>query len=208
MIPAELDSPAARLAFEAARALHLTPPRHYHDFTHVEACLRGWVRFRGLWVRPREAFWAFVFHDAVYVSGAGDNEAQSAAAARTHLAADVARVEALDLDAIAGLIDKTALHADPRMPGLADTWTPDERLFVDLDAGILGAAPADYDRYAAQIRAEYAFVPAELYAAGRARFLRAMLDRARIFLTDTLAPLEARARENLSRELEALGRAP
>ena len=157
-----------------------------------------------------------MFHDAVYVcdagagagagarAGARSNEAQSAVAARTQLA-DVATLEGLSLDVVAALIEKTALHADPRMPGLADTWTADERLFVDIDAGILGAAPADYDRYAAQIRAEYGFVPAELYAAGRGHFLTAMLARSPIFLTDALAPLEACARANLARELDALG---
>lgn len=201
MIPVELDSPAARAALEAARALHLTPPRHYHDFTHVEACLRGWARHRPLWTQPAEAYWAFVFHDAVYVCGAPDNEAQSARAARSHLAS----LPGLNLDAVAAHIEKTALHADPHMPGLADTWSADARLFVDIDAGILGAPPADYDRYAAQIRAEYAFVPADLYAAGRGRFLRAMLGRSRIFLSAALAPLETRARENLERECLSLG---
>lgn len=201
MIPGELDSPAARAVLEAARALHLTPPRHYHDFTHVQACLRGWARHRALWVQPAEAYWAFVFHDAVYVCGAPDNEAQSALAARSHLAT----LPGLDLDAVAGLIEKTALHADPRMPGLADSWSADARLFVDIDAGILGAPPADYDRYASQIRAEYAFVPADLYAAGRGRFLDAMLGRSRIFLSDALASLEEPARANLTRERLSLG---
>lgn len=201
MIPVELDSPAARAVLETARALHLSPPRHYHDFTHVEACLRGWARHRALWAQPAEAYWAFVFHDAIYVCGAPDNEAQSAQAAREHLSA----LPGLDLDAVAALIEKTALHADPRMPALADAWTPDARLFVDIDAGILGAPAADYDRYAAQIRAEYAFVPAELYAAGRGRFLRAMLGRSRLFVSDALGGLESRARANLERECLGLG---
>lgn len=200
MLPAAYDTPEARAAFDAARALHLDPPRAYHDFTHVEACLRGWVRFLDAWARPAEAFWAFVFHDAIYVPGAHDNEARSAEAARRRLA----DVPGLDLDFIAALIEKTALHADPRMPGLAALWSADERLFVDIDAGILGAPPADYRRYAAAIRAEYDFVPDELYAGGRRAFLSAMLARPRLFLTDAFSTLESRARRNLEAESATL----
>ncbi len=199
MLPAEYDTPDAQAAFDAARALHLDPPRAYHDFEHVEACLRGWARFRDAWVRPAEVFWAFVFHDAVYVPGSHDNEARSADAARRLLAARSGL--RLDLDIVVALIERTALHADPRMPGLADAWSSDERLFVDVDAGILGASMTDYRRYAAGIRAEYASVPDALYRIGRAGFLRAMLARPRIFLTVGLASLEARARENLTAEL-------
>ncbi len=200
MIPVEFDSPVARAALEAARALHLEPPRAYHDFTHVEACLRGWARFRAAWNRPREAYWGFVFHDAVYVPGATDNEARSAVAARRSLAG----IAGLDLDAVSALIEKTALHADPRMPGLAEGWSADERLFVDVDAGILGAPPPDFARYAAAIRTEYAFVPDPMYRAGRSAFLRAMLARPRLFLTEALAGLEGQGRENLAAELARL----
>jgi predicted metal-dependent HD superfamily phosphohydrolase len=204
VLPAALDTPAARVALDAARAMHLEPPRAYHDFTHVEACLRGWTRFRDAWARPAEAFWAFVYHDAIYVPVAHDNELRSAEAARCHLAG----LPGLDLGVVCALIEKTALHADPRMPGLASTWHADERLFVDLDAGILGAPPDDYRRYAAAIRAEYAFVPDDLYAVGRGRFLEAMLARPRIFLTAGLEDLEPRARENLVAERAAWAAAP
>jgi predicted metal-dependent HD superfamily phosphohydrolase len=120
----------------------------------------------------------------------------------------LAGLPGLDLGVVCALIEKTALHADPRMPGLASTWHADERLFVDLDAGILGAPPDDYRRYAAAIRAEYAFVPDDLYAVGRGRFLEAMLARPRIFLTAGLEDLEPRARENLEAERAAWAAAP
>ena len=57
--------------------------------------------------------------------------------------------------------------------------------------------------YDAAIAAEYAqAVPPEAYAAGRARFLRGLLDKDRIFLSDYFhARLDTQARANLRRAL-------
>ena len=65
-----------------------------------------------------------------------------------------------------------------------------------------------FDRYERQVRQEYAFVSEPDWRAGRARILRVFLDRPRIFLTPEFAPLEAPARANLERSIEALQRAP
>ena len=46
------------------------------------------------------------------------------------------------------------------------------------------------------------------WRAGRARILRVFLDRPRIFLTLEFTTLEAPARANLERSIEALQRAP
>ncbi|MEO0322581.1 MAG: hypothetical protein AAF447_06470 [Myxococcota bacterium] len=78
-------------------------------------------------------------------------------------------------------------------------------LMVSIDLAILGSAPADYDAYAAAIRAEYAHVPELAYRAGRGRFLARMLASPMLFPDPALqARFEEPARLNLRRELEGL----
>jgi predicted metal-dependent HD superfamily phosphohydrolase len=141
------------------------------------------------WQHPDEVYLAILFHDAIYVAGAKDNEARSAelareAIARYALAVDVARVEELIL--------LTARH------GTLSPSDVDEEaaLFLDCDMAILGSD--SFARYDAQIAEEYSAIPRELYLAGRRRFLEKLLTVERIYLSDHFhALLDARARENL-----------
>ena len=83
--------------------------------------------------------------------------------------------------------------------------TPDARVLVDADLAILGAAEVRYQRYAADIRKEYAWVPDADYRAGRITVLRHFLARPFIFSTDTLrAEGEESARRNLAAEIVSL----
>jgi predicted metal-dependent HD superfamily phosphohydrolase len=76
--------------------------------------------------------------------------------------------------------------------------------FLDADLAILGSAPARYDEYAAQIRREYAHIPAALFRSGRASLMRAFLARPRIYATEEFRErFEAQARANIERELSA-----
>lgn len=184
------------------RAAYAAPPRAYHSFSHVEEVAAHFdevARTSG-WRQPGEVFLAVLFHDAIYVPGARDNEARSAAlardAARRHLGASV-----LDLDRVEQLILLTARH------GALDRTEldADAAAFLDCDMAILGAAPGRYAEYEAAIAAEYAMLPPELYRAGRRHFLGTLLARERIFLSDHFhARLDARARANLRGALAAL----
>ena len=82
---------------------------------------------------------------------------------------------------------------------------PDTQLVVDLDLSILGAAPAAFDRYDADIRREYDWVPEEQYRAGRKAVLQHFLERSPLYHR---APLQARfatqARRNLRAALNRL----
>ncbi len=192
-LPAEL--------LERAQQAYRSPPRAYHSWGHVEEVLR-WVEVvsRGPgWKQSREVMLAAIFHDAVYVAGRKDNEDRSAALASAEVKrafpagpVDTARIEAL--------IRLTARHG-ALTPADVD---PQAALFLDCDMAILGAAPADFDAYDAQIREEYATVPGVLYSMGRRRFLRRLLEAPRIFLSEFFhARLDAQARENLRRALKA-----
>jgi predicted metal-dependent HD superfamily phosphohydrolase len=83
--------------------------------------------------------------------------------------------------------------------------TPDERLLVDIDLAILGAEPARFAEYEAQIRDEYGFVPDAVFRSKRAEILSAFLARPVLFSTPALAQrFDAPARANLSRAIATL----
>jgi predicted metal-dependent HD superfamily phosphohydrolase len=192
-----LEAPEAFWA--ELRALHATPPRHYHTLDHVEEVLGHYdqVAASAGWHRPREVLLAVLFHDAVYVCGAADNEARSARAAEDAIARHLTGVDAAR---VAELILLTARH------GSIGEVDRDAALFLDCDMAILGAEPDDYRRYAAQIAAEWAPVlPADRFRAGRRAFLERLLARDAIFLSDHFrARLEERARSNIAAEVAVL----
>ena len=135
---------------------------------------------------------ALWFHDAIYELQRHDNEERSAAWAAQALrdaGASEARAEQ-----VRRLVLATRHQATPQ--------AEDEAWLVDIDLAILGAAPARFAEYEAQIRAEYGFVPEARFRAKRAEILRGFLARPHIFSTAHFrARLEQPARANLERAL-------
>jgi predicted metal-dependent HD superfamily phosphohydrolase len=169
--------------------------RQYHTLQHLRECLAHLDAAASLALHPAEVELALWFHDAVYDPLRNDNEERSAEWAwRSILAAgcgeDLAqRVQALVL----------------ATKGHSASDDADTRLLLDIDLAILGAAPARFDEYERQIRAEYAHVTEAEYRFGRAEVLAAFLGRPRVYLTAAFHDaLEHRARENLGRSLSAL----
>ena len=95
-----------------------------------------------------------------------------------------------------------------RLTGTHDPGPGDRNgeVLCDADLAVLAGAPADYARYAAAVREEYAFVPDDAFRDGRAAVLRQLLDLPRLFRTphgrDRWEPA---ARHNLRSELALLG---
>ena len=165
------------------------PHRRYHTLQHLRECLALFAAHRDGAEHAGEVAVALWFHDAIYDTARHDNEAASADWAGRVLrdagaAADViARVDALIL---------ATRHS--QVPA-----TRDERLLVDIDFAILGAAPARFDEYERQIRDEYGFVPEDVFREKRAGILRGFLERPALFATAALgARFEAQARANLA----------
>ena len=187
--------------WDAVRAAYRSPGRAYHDLAHVREVLRRFdeaARAMG-WARPREAFFALLYHDAIYVVGSHDNEAESAELATAAIARWLPDA-GLDGDRVAQLIRLTARHGTLTRAELDD----DAALFVDCDMAILGSAPAAFDAYDRAIRDEYAIVPAELFRAGRRHFFERLLASERIFFSRYFFDeLEQAARANLLRVLSA-----
>ncbi|MCC8361851.1 hypothetical protein LK996_01975 [Lysobacter sp. A6] len=202
-----MSDPFANLPFdlppaqcEAIAVAYATPPRAYHDLHHVGEVLRHFadVAQGPGWTHPHDVAFAVLYHDAIYVAGAKDNEARSAALAREQLAQWP--MAGVDADRVATLIELTAKHGT-----LSPEDVPDEetRLFLDCDMAILGAETAVFDAYDRGIAAEYrGVVPGWLFAINRKRFLKGLLSRERIYLSDFFqGRLDARARTNLRRAI-------
>ena len=196
-----MEAPAEFLA--EMRAAYQQPPRAYHNWSHVEEVLGhvADVDRKVGWLQPREVWLAAVFHDAIYVAGAKDNEAKSAALARERIAHWFPR-QGIDARRVARLVELTARHGS-LAPGDVDS---DEALLLDCDTAILGAAPEAFDAYDDGIAEEYANVVAPAaYRGGRRHFLEKLLARPRIFLSDHFhRRLDHAARANLARALARL----
>ncbi|GAA4112275.1 hypothetical protein ACFFTN_25420 [Aminobacter aganoensis] len=174
--------------------------RHYHGIRHIEALLALLEAHRTAFADPDAVEAAIWFHDAIYDSRRKDNEALSAA-----LAADKLKeqVDAPRLARIVAMIEATATH---EVPTFEDAPARnDAALLLDMDLSILGAPPATFDAYEADVRREYGWVSEADWRAGRAAVLRNFLARPRIFHTNLfVARFEAQARENMERSIAHL----
>ena len=170
------------------------PHRAYHTAEHIARVLPLLDAVRVRLRQPDEAELALWLHDLVYDPRAGDNEARSADLAVEWLAAGGAPAERGDR--VRALIMATR-HSAPAAEH-------DARYVVDADLSILGAPPAEFDRYEVQVRQEYAFVPEAEWRTRRGALLRRFLAEPRLFLTEELARFETPARANLARSIARL----
>lgn len=198
-----LSLPAEQVA--AIEAAYRTPPRAYHNPEHVAEVLRHYrdvVSGPG-WSRPVEVWLAVLYHDAIYEAGLRDNEARSARLAMEHIGRWLPGA-GVDAVRVAELIELTARHGQhaPEDFG-AGADAADTRHFLDCDMAILGAEPVVFDAYDRGIAAEYrGHVPDWLFRLNRKRFLKSLLARPRIFLSDFFHErYDAPARANLRRTI-------
>jgi predicted metal-dependent HD superfamily phosphohydrolase len=189
--------PSAAVVLEETLRAYAEPHRHYHTLGHIAALL-VLLGHHGDGVADRDTLsLAILFHDVVYDPARPNNEAASAAWAEARLArlgfpaAQRAKV---------GRYILATQHDQP-----VDAADPDLALLLDLDLSILAAPPDDYRAYSEAIRREYAFVPDQIYCAGRRRVVEGFLRRERIYLTERLrAVWESTARVNLAAELDSM----
>ncbi len=188
----------------ALRQTYASPPRAYHHFGHVEDVLAHYrtVAEGSGWCQPREVGLAVLYHDAIYVPGRGDNEAESARLAIEHIARWWPQAE-IDSARVSELILLTARHgALNALDFDDDAAAEDSRRFLDCDMAILGAEPQAFAEYDRAIAEEYRAVPRWLYRIKRRRFFRKLLASKRIYLSDFFRDrFEARARDNLQAAL-------
>ncbi len=187
------DAPASMLERLAAR--YAEPQRHYHTWAHVLACFDA--RDSLTRASSPEVDLALLFHDAVYVPLARDNEDKSA-----DLLVEEGRRAWLD-DAMLlrarELVAVTKHDAEP-------AGSEEACIVVDADLSILGADGPAFATYERDVRSEYAMVDDAAYAAGRRAVLQGFLARPTIYATRRGQQLwEASARANMAASLVRLG---
>ncbi len=189
---------SARLAHLQGQGLinswdHL--PRHYHDTTHLMACLGGLDQVKNQMQDPNAAELALWFHDAIYWPRRKDNEERSAQWAAQFMT--TAGLPVTQRDQVVRLILETKHSARPSQG--------DARFVIDIDLGILGQNDAAYKAFERNVRKEYRWVPWIDYVKRRSAVLQSFLDRPRIYSTDWFRErLETQARSNLQRQIELL----
>jgi len=198
---------AAAIAREAAEELvsrYGEDHRRYHDLRHassVAADADVLARELGINETDRAVITlAACAHDVIYDARPGEDERLSAEWAVRWLRE--ARIAPERIAAVERLVLATIGHEAPADDPLATA-------LLDADLAILGASPAAYDVYAANVRQEYAAVDDEAWTAGRAKVLSTLLHREALYRS---APAKARwdasARGNLARELTRLRGVP
>lgn len=171
------------------------PVRAYHNFSHIDAALAEFDAVRDLCVDPDAAELALWLHDLEYDIGhaPGTFEHRCALYANLLLRRFTNRPPEF-IAKVEQLIEATA-HQGAAADG-------DARLVADIDLAILGQPSEVFDRYEAQIRAEYSSVPEEQFKAGRAAFVQSLLARPYLYQTGLFAArYEEIARANLCRSL-------
>lgn len=189
------DSPDLNRLYRDVLLRYSEPHRHYHTRQHLAECFEKVQDILSLAAHPAEVLVGLWFHDAIYDTRRHDNEQQSADWARTEVRELGAGAESAQR--IHDLIMFTRHSAAPA--GV------DAQVLVDADLSILGAPPARFQEYEAQVRREYAWVSDDLFRSGRARILMELLDRPHLYSTAHFRErYEARARRNLQQSLTDL----
>jgi predicted metal-dependent HD superfamily phosphohydrolase len=169
------------------------PHRRYHTRAHLVALLSIVDEQAGS-ADVRLAAW---YHDAVYDPTRPDNEERSADLARDQLT----RL-GVDSTEVVRLVLLTRTH-DP------DGDDTNGKLLCDADLAILASTVDSYRSYAVAIRDEYAHVPDDAFALGRAGVLEQLLALPVLFHTPGLRDRwEATARANVEAELRSLREVP
>lgn len=186
----------AQSVFDKLTTEYASAARCYHNLSHIHSLLNLYDACEHDPARADAIRCAIWFHDGVYDTRRKDNEERSADWAAQFLQ----NIKAPD-ELIAGvrrLILATKRHEPD---ALDEEW----RIFLDLDLAILGSEAKVYQRYAAAIRREYAWVPSFLYRRERRKILANFLDRKTIYVTATIfRQYEQQARCNLQTEIAAL----
>ncbi len=170
--------------------------RSYHDAQHLLEVLTAVDAMADEAADVSAVRLAAWFHDAVYDVRATDNEERSAELAEAVL--PTYDVDDAVVSEVARLVRLTERH-DPQ-PGDANG-----EVLCDADLAILASDGDRYETYVDGVRAEYRHVDDATFATGRSAVLRQLLGLPSLYRTrHGRATWEARARANVSRELDEL----
>ena len=213
--PSELRTQVAELGESLLQAWE-QPHRAYHHSGHLSQMLADLDRLYAHRAQagstPLALILAAWFHDAVYEGAPGEDERRSEQLAGASLEPLVAAglLSGHELQMVRLLVRATATHELPESAELPAVYeVTDIQFFLDADMAILAADPARYRRYLRGVRSEYSHFDGEAFRTGRTTFLRSILERERIFLSEQAYKLwEEPARTNLHAELSEWAQGP
>ena len=212
--PATFQQQVAELGESLLQAWE-QPHRAYHHSGHLSQMLTDLDRLyahRTQGSTPLALVLAAWFHDAVYEGAPGEDERRSEQLANISLEPLVTAglLSGDELQMVSLLVRATATHKLPESADLPAGYEPaDIQFFLDADMAILAADSARYRRYLRGVRSEYSHFDDEAFRAGRMTFLRLILGRKRIFLSEEGLQLwEEPARANLQAELSEWAQDP
>lgn len=211
-VPAELRAQLTAQVAELGESLLQAweqPHRAYHHSGHLSQMLTDLDRLYAHRAQagstPLALILAAWFHDAVYEGAPGEDERRSEQLAGTSLEPLVAAglLSTDELQMVSLLVRATATHELPESAELpAGYEVTDIEFFLDADMAILAADSVRYRRYLHGVRSEYSHFDDEAFRTGRTTFLRSVLGRERIFLSEEALTLwEEPAQANLRAEL-------
>ena len=215
MSQAQLTAQVAELGESLLQAWE-QPHRAYHHSGHLSQMLTDLDRLYAHRTQagstPLALILAAWFHDAVYEGAPGEDERRSEQLANTSLEPLVTAglLSGNELQMVGLLVRATATHELPESADLPAGYEPaDIQFFLDADMAILAADSARYRRYLRGVRSEYSHFDDEAFRTGRTTFLRSILGRKRIFLSEEGLQLwEEPARANLQAELSEWAQDP
>ena len=191
------DTALIEITWNDLAAAYNSEARFYHNFSHIGTMIEEIESNRISLADADALLFAAWFHDVVYNPRNHSNEKDSAELA-------IARMNQLTVPE--NLIRKT----EACILATADhmhlqTANHDLGFFLDCDLKILGADPATYMTYAANVRKEYGHIPFFLYNRGRKKVLRKFIESESIYRTTRFKEhYEEQARTNLLNELKIL----
>ena len=164
------------------------PHRVFHTLRHVADMLMN-GRDLGLTGEQVLAIW---YHDAIYDVQSRTNEVDSAALASEQLFS--AGYPVASLRTVERIVLDTITH---------EASIEEAGIVMDLDLAALGGPWEGFCANTALIRAEHAHLDDASFQLEQAQMFHELLERPRIFHTDWGERLEAQARSNLARAIEA-----
>jgi predicted metal-dependent HD superfamily phosphohydrolase len=190
--------------------------RHYHNINHIykmcDLLKKHKKKFPGMtyeWI-----FFAIVFHDIIYKTKKGGNEAASANYFKKIVLKyfDISKnmigdnvEELVNNSYIVRYISNAIIGTDHTHNSLSVEYTsPEVLLMLDFDLSVLSGTKAEYKEYSDNIRKEYKVFPDKIYNQGRSIVLQGILSKKKIYLSKEFKSLEKKARRNIENEIKKL----
>lgn len=175
---------------------YLKQDRHYHNLDHLEDVYYQLEPIKCQISNWNMVLFSIFYHDIIYNTLRSNNEEKSA---------ELAEKRMTQISMAKGEIALCIQHILATKSHIVSSDN-DTNYFTDADLSILGQSWSRYDRYANNIRKEYAIYPDVLYNSGRKKVLQHFIKMNRIYKTPFFyEKYEAQAKVNLQKELDILG---